>query len=466
METSILVTSAEGAAGTRWHANLGGGAFTSPIPLHNTSARGGSTLPSDIDADGDLDVLYLGQDADVVGWVENVRIVNASPQVGNPLPPQTVMEDEDFAIDLTGLIVDPEDGAEGVTYEIVSLSDEILFSGLGIDEEDVLILRPRLNANGSSTVTLRGSDRRGASAETTFDITVTAVNDAPTVLPIPAITANDAADPDSIDLTDYFDDVDIPEGDVLTYRIVSNSNATIFSRLEVDANSGLFEIEYADYVSGIAELVLEARDSEGLTAQTIVTVTLPELPVPQIVVASTAELNRQTGLYEQQLLVTNLAGRALGGFQLTASGLSEGASLYQGTDSSQLNYGEPIPAGETVALWVEFFVPDRAAPEATFTAEVALPSSVPLASGTDLAIDQILAQDDGSMLIEFTATPGHLYQMQYSSDGSTWHAAQGTIKAGGTRVHWIDGGAPGTTSHPSADPTRLYRVVELVSDED
>jgi hypothetical protein len=81
--------------------------------------------------------------------------------------------------------------------------------------------------------------------------------------------------------------------------------------------------------------------------------------------------------------------------------------------------------------------------------------------GTGLAIDRLEALPGGSLLLEFPADPGTLYQVQYSRDGLTWTNSLVRIRAAGTRVQWIDQGAPRTLSHPKTDAFRFYRVRKM-----
>jgi hypothetical protein len=68
----------------------------------------------------------------------------------------------------------------------------------------------------------------------------------------------------------------------------------------------------------------------------------------------------------------------------------------------------------------------------------------------------------GRFLIEFSATPGRRYAVQYSSDNMvTWKTANPIITAPANRVQWYDDGPPKTESKPTSTGSRLYRVMEL-----
>ncbi len=299
---------------------------------------------------------------------------------------------------------------------------------------------------------------------------MTPVNDRPVASPIPALTANSAADPDSLVAGEYFSDVDIPEGDRLRFEIKSNSNPRIFSRLAIDPDSGAMEIEYAPFVSGDAEVVIEAKDRESLSAESVLDVILPDLPAPEIAVAGDMQLNRQTGLFEQTVTITNSGERELGGFRLDIAGLPQGAMLYNGSESGidggtgTVEYGEIVPAGRQISFLLQFYLPGRQVPAALdISSEAGLPFTTSATGDGAFRIDRIMALPGGEILIEFPATVGKHYEVQYSGDGDNWGAAQGKIRAAGNRVQWIDHGAPATHLPPSQEPNgrRLYRVVEI-----
>ena len=72
---------------------------------------------------------------------------------------------------------------------------------------------------------------------------------------------------------------------------------------------------------------------------------------------------------------------------------------------------------------------------------------------------------DGGLLIEFTAAPGSLYEVQYSDDNADWKVSPTRIRAAGNRVQWIDRGPPRTDSPPTDKTSRFYRVREIAENE-
>ena len=68
---------------------------------------------------------------------------------------------------------------------------------------------------------------------------------------------------------------------------------------------------------------------------------------------------------------------------------------------------------------------------------------------------------DGCVPLQFSATPGRIYAIQYSSDLMTWHTTAPAITATNNCVDWIDAGPPQTPCKPAGDKARYYRVVLL-----
>jgi hypothetical protein len=76
-------------------------------------------------------------------------------------------------------------------------------------------------------------------------------------------------------------------------------------------------------------------------------------------------------------------------------------------------------------------------------------------------LDRVEVLGDGSVLIEFSATPGASYTVQYSDDHlQTWNTAVPSLTAVGNRLQWADSGPPRTSAHPGVIPARFYRVFQ------
>jgi len=178
-------------------------------------------------------------------------------------------------------------------------------------------------------------------------------------------------------------------------------------------------------------------------------------------------LNRQTGIYEQTITVTNHDIRSIPGFDLTVSGLPDGVCVWNASDctpgGATVEFRQPLAAGASVTLVLEYYAKARGgAIQPTITATLAAePENDPPAPDGGLAIDRAVCLADGSMLVEFTATPGALYEVHYSPDGEHWKLSPVRIRAAGNRVQWIDRGPPRTETPPNDASARFYRVRQI-----
>jgi len=179
-------------------------------------------------------------------------------------------------------------------------------------------------------------------------------------------------------------------------------------------------------------------------------------------------LNRQSGLFTQQIAITNNNPLALSGFRLALEDLPAGVTAYNATGNFGgtpfLESAQNLAPGASVTLTLEYYRanldPDfdpTYAISALFSA--ALPEPVPAAAGSE--IDRFVVLENGGILIEFTTTPGSSYGIEYSHDMMTWHRVVPGITAQANRTQWIDSGPPKTSSLPSAAVMRFYRTVTL-----
>jgi hypothetical protein len=211
-------------------------------------------------------------------------------------------------------------------------------------------------------------------------------------------------------------------------------------------------------------LRLRATSSAGRVA--FQSAQIDMVAAPDVVDQAQLVLNRQTGLYEHTHTITNVAERGIAGFDLAITGLPEGVEVYNASacedDVWCVEHRQPLAAGASVTLILEYYAPVRGTvidPEVAVSL-VTEPESDPLAVEPGFAVDRCELLDDG-LLIEFTATPGARYEVQYSNDNATWKVSPTRIRAAGNRVQWIDRGPPRTDSPPADKSSRFYRVREL-----
>ena len=181
-------------------------------------------------------------------------------------------------------------------------------------------------------------------------------------------------------------------------------------------------------------------------------------------VGSTITLNPQTGLFEQTVLVTNTSSTTIAGVRLFILSLPADVLVYNASGSTNgipfVQYNLPLAPGATVSFLIEYYRANRNANiQPTFFAEEIIPVSVTV-TGAVLTINSTNLIS-GRFLIEFTATPGRTYAVQYSSNLLDWATAIPNIVAPANRVQWFDDGPPKTESLPSTVGSRFYQVIEL-----
>ncbi len=326
----------------------------------------------------------------------------------------------------------------------------------------------RLSGSKAHRVVLRAVNAQNQVEERDFLIHTNWQNDAPSLpLILAPVTANLKGEDVTLNLAAQISDPDA--NDTHTWQVTENSNPSIFSSLENDS-AGQLNIKFAPYVSGVSIITLRVTDAYGKVGTTAISVTLPVLPEPSVTIDSTPTLNRLTGLYEQKITVTNIAQRAIAGFDITISGLRTGVNLYNGSSTGQgsgiIAHHLPLAAGASVSMVLEYFASPRGTvPSPVMLASVTNPSQLTLNALRNnvpsFEINRLLKLGDGSVVLEFTATPGTYYRVQYSEDANHWKTCPTSIRASGTKVQWIDRGPPWTDSPPSTAPRRFYRIESL-----
>ena len=425
---------------------------------------GNLTLTPLPNANGALTITVRASDPEglFVDVTTNVTIIAVNDTPSGSLNPISANEDAPpITINLADSFADIESPDSALTFTALSSRPDIASVSIN---GTFLTITPGKDANGSLTITVRATDPEGLFVDVLTSVTLFPVNDPP-VIPaaIPDVAANDAGSNAVIDFSPLVSDPD--SGDVITWRVIGNTNPALFSELSFDPQ-GRLTIRYAPYVSGEAAITVSVSDAAGTVAQRSFKIVLPALPPPAVTTQGTLTLNRQTGLWEHRVTVRNIGQRAIGGFEIHVAGLPANASLYNASDCLTglpcAIYHQPVAPGQSVSMVLEYNVSNRSplAPP-TLTTVPILPHDVssPASSGA-LAIDVAMLLKPGMFMIEFPSEPGVLYQIQYSDDGLNWLDSLSRIRAAGTRTQWIDQGAPRTASPPGSG-TRFYRVKRI-----
>lgn len=193
---------------------------------------------------------------------QNTIDYNTWPTFGG-LPDISTPEDTPkySAIDLWAFAVDSESSDSELDYTIVANTNPSC--GVSITTADFVSVVPVANWYGSSDVTIRCSDGI-RSVDDTFRVTVTSVNDPPTLSGIPdKVVAVNSTNNNAIDLWLYASDVDHSVSS-LTYTIVGNTSPQCGAIID--------SIDYIDIIpdanwSGYSDVTVRATDPGGLWSE-------------------------------------------------------------------------------------------------------------------------------------------------------------------------------------------------------
>ena len=143
----------------------------------------------------------------------NVLAVNDPPVITASITPQVILEDETSAA-LSFTVTDVEDDADDLDVSANAGSSVVIVDGFsfgGSGNNRTITVSPEANQNGGPIiVTVQVEDTEGATDDATFEVSVTPVNDAPTITsPGPQVIDEDAsAQSFSFTVSDIDDDLD------------------------------------------------------------------------------------------------------------------------------------------------------------------------------------------------------------------------------------------------------------------
>ena len=171
------------------------------------------------------------------------QAANNVPTVANAVTDQTATEDTAFTFDAANVFTDADGDALTIT---VSGASWLSVSGTTLSGT------PTNDDVGTHTVTLTANDGRGGEVTTTFDITVSNTNDAPTVSDI-AGSASQAENTDYSADTDTgltFTASDVDTGDTLTFTVLEGSSSSASTRFKVVPDAGVTNGYKVQIISG------------------------------------------------------------------------------------------------------------------------------------------------------------------------------------------------------------------------
>lgn len=193
----------------------------------------------------------------------NVENVNDIPQVSTPLVNQTAVEDETFTFLIPGGTFTDIDANDTLTYSTSLANGDTLPDWLAFDPYSQTFSGTPANDNvGSLDVTVTATDLSGASANSTFSITVENVNDAPVV----TIPLDDQSITEEETFTFHILDgafTDVDAGDTLSYSAALADGNPLPDWLTFDATTGTFSGTPTSNSIGNLDISVTALDTLG-----------------------------------------------------------------------------------------------------------------------------------------------------------------------------------------------------------
>lgn len=170
----------------------------------------------------------------------------------------------------------PDELGQTLTFQVTNNTNAALFSaGPAVSSTGTLTYTPAANANGSATITINLKDDGGTafggvdtSANQTFTITVTAVNDAPSFTIGPDQTANNNAGPQSVPnwATNISAGPANESSQTVNFQLTNAINIELFTpgSLNISSN-GTLSYTPAPNAGGTATLTIRVFDNGGQT---------------------------------------------------------------------------------------------------------------------------------------------------------------------------------------------------------
>ncbi len=324
-------------------------------------------LPTEVNNQEQVQVRIITNDApstDAMVGVDDI-VVTSTPIAGGNTPPTvvgsgiadvTVLEDAaDTAITLSNFFADAETPPANLTYTVHANTNTALFASTAISSNQ-LTLDYAPNASGAATITIRATDAGGLFVDDTFVVTVTAVNDAPTLDAISNPAAiNEDAGLQTVNLTGISAGPANEAGQTLAVTATSN-NPGLIPNPTVDYTSpnatGSLTFTPVANASGTATITVTVTDNGGpanggvstTTRQFTVTVN-PVADTPTVTNATTAEDTLSTtGL---TITRSSLDGPEVAFFKIT--NITNGTLFKDGTNTP-INNGDFITIAEGANL--------------------------------------------------------------------------------------------------------------------
>lgn len=231
-----------------------------------------------------------------------------------------------------------------------------------------LVFKPVANASGTATITVTLIDAGLTPYERNFTVTVTSVNDAPTLAAISVSPILEDSPEQLITLSGISAGGGTPES-TQTLTFITSSNNDYFDILGVNYNSGqstaTLRIKPKPNVNGTAQISVRLQDNGPSSPSPNTnfvnrTFTLVIQPVndPPVIVSTPGDLAEPGSLYTYNFEATDVDGEAL---TITAPTLPAWLTLTQTSNGKATLTGTP-PAGASGPTTIELYVTDPSGP--------------------------------------------------------------------------------------------------------
>ena len=209
-------------------------------------------------------------DFEFVGVNETLTVTqgptNTPPQVDNEITDFTVDEDAaNETIDLSNVFSDPD--GDQLRFEIQNNNSELVTT---TRDGNNLILDFLDDQSGTAEITVSASDNQATTTDT-FTVTVTAVDDAPTVVnPIGDVTVDENADNQTIDLNNVFQDIDSAD---IELEIVENNQPNDVVEPLLNQEDLTLTLDFRENQSGTENITVRAT-ADGQSVENTFSVTV------------------------------------------------------------------------------------------------------------------------------------------------------------------------------------------------
>ena len=319
-----------------------------------------------------------------------VSNVNDAPTFSAGVPDQIASEDALFSLALTDFAVDVDAG-DSLSFTATLQDGSPLPAWLSFTDAGDFSGTPGNDDVGTFTVTTVVTDVAGASAESTFDVTVENVNDAPVLLQSADDISVNQDEALSVDVSLLFGDIDA--GDSLTYS-ASVNGSPLPTWLVLDASAGVFSGTPLNDDVGELNVTVLATDSAGESVSDTFTITVVNVNDPPVVenqtlaVSTDAEVGTVVGVVAAN---DPDVGDTLE-FAITDGTLEPTFSLDTATGEVTLNVNDGLVDGVTFPFDVQ--VSDSGNPSLSDTATVTIVVSENQPPVANPVADQTATEDE------------------------------------------------------------------------